>query len=283
MSIPDYLADERVSDVAKERLALGPLEVVPLGAPGKVRGVLSAGRRQGSMPLPSAAANMLATFAAQAAIGLELADHRRQAQQMAVFEDRDRIAKDLHDLVIQRLYATGMSLQGVTSMIKVPEVADRVSRSVDALDETIREIRSAIFALQTQPEARPAALRARILFVAQEMAPALGFAPSLQLSGSLDTHVSEEIAENMLTALRESLSNAARHSGASRVDVTVAVNDELVLTVRDNGVGFSDSGRRSGLRNLEERARALGGSMAARKSDDDGTEIIWRVPLAMAG
>jgi signal transduction histidine kinase len=283
MSIPDYLADERVSDVAKERLALGPLEVVPLGAPGKVRGVLSAGRRQGSMPLPSAAANMLATFAAQAAIGLELADHRRQAQQMAVFEDRDRIAKDLHDLVIQRLYATGMSLQGVTSMIKVPEVADRVSRSVDALDETIREIRSAIFALQTQPEARPAALRARILFVAQEMAPALGFAPSLQLSGSLDTHVSEEIAENMLTALRESLSNAARHSGASRVDVTVAVNDELVLTVRDNGVGFSDSGRRSGLRNLEERARALGGSIAARTSDDDGTEIIWRVPLAMAG
>ncbi len=143
MSIPNYRAEEQVSDTAKARLPLGPLEVVPLGAPGKVRGVLSAGRQEGAMPLSAAAADMLATFAAQAAIGLELAEHRRQAEQMAVFEDRDRIAKDLHDLVIQRLYATGMSLQGVTSMIRAPEVADRVSRSVDALDDTIKEIRSA--------------------------------------------------------------------------------------------------------------------------------------------
>ena len=279
ISIPDYNTEERISDIAKERLELGPLEAVPLGAPGRVRGVLSAGRRQGSMPLPPAAADMLATFAAQAAIGLELAEHRRQAEQMRVFEDRDRIAKDLHDLVIQRLYATGMSLQGVTSMIKTPEVADRVARSVDALDETIREIRSAIFALQTQPEARPAALRSRILFVAQEMAPALGFAPSLQLNGPIDIQVSEEIAENLLTALRESLSNAARHSRASRVDVAVTVNDDLVLSVRDDGVGISPGGRRSGLRNLEHRALGLGGSMAAHTRDNGGTEIIWRVPL----
>jgi len=277
ISVPDYLAEERATDVAKERLGLGPLEVVPLGAPGKARGVLSAGRRQGSMPLAAAAAEMLATFAAQAAIGLELAEHRRQAEQMAVFEDRDRIAKDLHDLVIQRLYATGMSLQGVTSLIQVPEVAERVNRSVDALDDTIREIRSAIFALQTHPEARLAALRARILFVAQEMVPALGFAPSLQLHGPLDTQVSEEVAENMLTALRESLSNAARHSGASQVDVTVTVNDELVLTVRDNGTGFTPGGRRSGLRNLEERALGLGGSLTV--DGTKGTQIIWRVPL----
>jgi len=302
ISIPDYLAEERVSDAAKERLRLGPLEVVPLGAPGQVRGVLSAGRRRGSMPLSAAAADMLATFAAQAAIGLELAEHRRQAEQMAVFEDRDRIAKDLHDLVIQRLYATGMSLQGITSMISVPEVADRVSRSVDALDDTIREIRTAIFALQTPREARPAALRARILFVAQEIVPALGFAPSLQLNGPLDTQVSDQIAENMLTVLRESLSNAAKHARASHVDVTVTVNDELVLTVRDNGSGLTPGGRRSGLRNLEERALSLGGSLAVGPGDGRdgggtdgsgtdgsggtdgggggrGTEITWRVPL----
>jgi two-component system, NarL family, sensor histidine kinase DevS len=294
ISISDYLAEERVSEVAKERLALGPLEVVPLGAPGKVRGVLSAGRRPGSMPLSEAAAEMLATFAAQAAIGLELAEHRRQAEQMAVFEDRDRIAKDLHDLVIQRLYATGMSLQGITSMIRAPDVAERVARSVDALDDTIKEIRTAIFALQTPPEARSAALRARILFVAQEMVPALGFAPSLQLNGPLDTQVSEEIAENLLTVLREALSNAAKHSRASQVDVTVMVSDELVLTVRDNGVGFAPGGRRSGLRNIEERAAGLGGSLTVGPADDRlgdggdrggggtgrrGTEITWRVPL----
>jgi signal transduction histidine kinase len=279
ISILDYQAEQQVSDHAKARLPIGPLEVVPLGAPGKVRGVLSAGRRPGAMPLSQAAAGMLATFAAQAAIGLELAEHRRQAEQMAVFEDRDRIAKDLHDLVIQRLYATGMSLQGVTSMIKAPEVADRISRSVDALDETIREIRSAIFALQTHPDARPAALRARVLFVAQEMASALGFAPSLQLDGALDTMVPDEIAEHLLTALRESLSNAARHADATQVDVTITVNHHLVLTVLDNGVGIAPGGRRSGLRNLAQRAAGLGGSLTARPGAAGGTELVWRVPL----
>ncbi len=279
ISIPDYHADELISEHAKARLAIGPLEVVPLGAPGKVRGVLSAGRRPGAMPLSQEAADMLATFAAQAAIGLELAEHRRQAEQMAVFEDRDRIAKDLHDLVIQRLYATGMSLQGVTSLIKVPEVADRISRSVDALDDTIREIRSAIFALQTHPDAKPAALRTRILFISQEMASALGFAPSLRLDGALDTMVPDEIIDHLLTALRESLSNAARHAAATQVDVTITVNHDLVLTVRDNGIGIAPGGRRSGLRNLEQRAASLGGSLTAGPADSGGTELVWRVPL----
>ena len=279
LSIPDYASDPRIVTTAKAGLPIGPLEAVPLGAPGNVRGVLSAGRRPGAMPLSPAAAEMLATFAAQAAIALELAEHRRQAEQMAVFEDRDRIAKDLHDLVIQRLYATGMSLQGVTSLIKVPEVAERVSSSVDALDDTIREIRSAIFALQTPSETKPAAVRARILFVAQEMAPALGFPPSLQLDGALDTTLPEEITEHLLTALRESLSNAARHAGASQVDATVTAADELVLVVRDDGVGITQGGRRSGLRNLEDRAVALGGSMVIRRAEGGGTEMIWRVPL----
>jgi len=279
LSIQDYTSDPRIITTPKAKLPIGPLEAVPLGTPGKVRGVLSAGRRPGAMPLAPAAAGMLASFAAQAAIGLELAEHRRQAEQMAVFEDRDRIAKDLHDLVIQRLYATGMSLQGVTSMIQVPEVAERVSRSVDALDDTIREIRSAIFALQTHPEARPAVLRARILFVAQEMAAALGFAPSLQLDGALETLVPDEIAEHLLTALREALSNAARHAQASQVQVTVAVNGELVLTVRDNGVGISEGGRRSGLRNLEQRAAGLGGSLVIGPRETGGTALVWRVPV----
>jgi two-component system, NarL family, sensor histidine kinase DevS len=283
LSIPDFASDPRIITTAKARLPIGPLEAVPLGAPGKVRGVLSAGRHQGAMPLSPAAADMLATFAAQAAIGLELAEHRRQAEQLAVFEDRDRIAKDLHDLVIQRLYATGMSLQGVTSLIRVPEVAERVTRSVDALDDTIREIRSAIFALQTHPDAKPAAVRARILFVAQEMASALGFPPSLQLDGELDTVLPEEITEHLLSALRESLSNAARHSGASEVGVNVSTGKELVLVVTDNGVGITPGGRRSGLRNLEHRAAALGGSLVTRPAEGGGTELIWRVPLTREG
>ena len=281
LTMTDYSSDRRVSEVGRRRLNIGPLVAVPLGGPSQVRGVLSAGRRQGSMPLSQAAADMLTTFAAQAAIALQLAEHRRQAEQMAVFEDRDRIAKDLHDLVIQRLYATGMSLQGATSLITSPEVAERVSRSVDALDDTIREIRSAIFALQTHPADRPVSLRAQILHVVQEMTAALGFAPSLQLDGALDTLVPAPIGEHMLTALREMLSNAARHSGADRIDVVVRGSGaDLELTVRDNGSGIPDGGRRSGLRNLAHRAEGLGGALTIHTAPGQGAELIWHVPLS---
>src|SRR5215472_14758844 len=154
LTIPDFSHDERVAAVARQRLNLGHAVLVPLGAAGNVRGVLTAGRRPGAMPMPPAAADMLVTFASQAGIALELAEHRRQAERVAVYEDRDRIARDLHDLVIQRLYATGISLQGAVGMIAVPEVAGRVNQAVDALDETIKEIRSTIFALQARPQTR---------------------------------------------------------------------------------------------------------------------------------
>jgi signal transduction histidine kinase len=261
-------------------LRLGPMVVVPLGAPGQVRGVLSAGRLEGSRPLSQAAADMLATFAAQAAIALELAEHRRQAERMAVFEDRDRIAKDLHDLVIQRLYATGMSLQGAISLISVPEAADRVNRAVDALDDTIKEIRSAIFALHSHTDAKPASLRSRILYTAQEMAPALGFAPSVRLDGPLEEAVPAGIADHLLTAIRESLANVARHASASRAELTVVVDDQVRLTVTDDGVGITPGGRRSGLRNLADRATGLGGALAAEPTRDGGTELVWQVPLS---
>ncbi|MHB1595162.1 MAG: GAF domain-containing sensor histidine kinase [Streptosporangiaceae bacterium] len=284
LTIADYSSDERISAMARRRLNLGPLVAVPLGGPSQIRGVLSAGRGQGSMPLSQAAADMLETFAAQAAIALQLAEHRRQAEQMAVFEDRDRIAKDLHDLVIQRLYATGMSLQGATSLITSPEVAERVTRSVDALDDTIREIRSAIFALQTHPADHQVSLRAQILHVVQEMTAALRVAPSLQLDGALDTLVPKPIGEHMLTALREMLSNAARHSGADRIEVVVrATGADLELTVRDNGSGIPESGRRSGLLNLAHRAEALGGTLTIHTAPGQGAELIWHVPLENPG
>ncbi len=279
VSLADFNADDWIAEPAKSRLRLGPTVVVPLSTPGRLRGVLAAGRRPGSMPLSRAAGEMLATFAAQAAIALQLAEHRMQAERMAVFEDRDRIARDLHDLVIQRLYATGMSLQGASAQIEAVEVAERVGNAVDALDDTIKEIRSAIFALQTHPEARPASLRTRILYVAQEMAPALGFAPGLAIPERLDTMVPERIAEQLLTALREALSNSARHARATAVKVTITAADEVVLTVRDDGVGIKPGGHRSGLRNLAQRAEGLDGSLQVKAAADGGTELIWRVPL----
>ncbi len=277
--VDNFADDDRVAPVARAHMNLGPAILVPLGTPGNVRGVLTAGRRPGAMPLAPAAADMLATFAIQAGIALELAEHRRQAERVAVFEDRDRIARDLHDLVIQRLYATGMSLQGSVGLITSPEVASRINTAVDALDETIREIRSSIFALQTRHDAKPPSLRTRILLLADEMTELLGFPPALHLGGRLDDGVPDEVSEQLLTALREALSNAARHSGASAVDVRVSAADELSLTVRDNGSGFKDNGRRSGLANLEQRAAKLGGSMRIAALSSGGTELVWRVPL----
>ncbi|HXB47039.1 MAG TPA: GAF domain-containing sensor histidine kinase [Streptosporangiaceae bacterium] len=280
MQVDDFCHDDRVAPVARERMNLGPAILVPLGEAGNVRGVLTAGRRPGAMPLAPAAAEMLVTFATQAGIALELAEHRRQAERVAVFEDRDRIARDLHDLVIQRLYATGMSLQGAVGLIGTPEVAERVNGAVDALDETIREIRSSIFALQTRQPEQPAGLRARILQVADEMTGPLGFPPTLELVGRLDDDVPHDVSGHLLGALREALSNAARHSGASKVEVQVSAQGELSLTVRDNGSGIKPGGRRSGLSNLEQRAVELGGTFRVVPAPGGGTELDWRVPLA---
>jgi signal transduction histidine kinase len=278
MRVDDFCHDDRVALVAREHMNLGPAILVPLGEAGNVRGVLTAGRRPGAMPLAPAAAEMLVTFATQAGIALELAEHRRQAERVAVFEDRDRIARDLHDLVIQRLYATGMSLQGAVGLIGSPEAAQRVSVAVDALDETIREIRSSIFALQSRRPERAAGLRSRILELADEMTGPLGFPPALELDGRLDD-VPDDVSEHLLGALREALSNAARHSGASKVEVQVRAAHELSLTVRDNGSGIKPSGRRSGLSNIEQRAVELGGSVRVGPAPGGGTELNWRVPL----
>ena len=283
LNLDDFRHDERVAAVSREHMNLGPAIVVPLGTAGNVRGVLTAGRRPGSMPLTPQAADMLVTFAIQAGIALELAEHRRQSEQLAVFEDRDRIARDLHDLVIQRLYATGMSLQGMVSLIGAPELASRINIAVDALDETIREIRSSIFALQIRHEGKPPGLRLRILQVSDEMTGLLGFPPALQLDGRLDDDVPDDVSEHLLSALREALSNTARHSGASKVDVTVRANGELSLTVRDNGSGIKQVDRRSGLGNLEQRAIKLGGTLRIDPAAGGGTELDWRVPLAAPG
>jgi signal transduction histidine kinase len=279
LAVEDFSGDERVALVAREHLGLGPAVLVPLGSPGNVRGVLTAGRHRGSLPLSPPAVEMLVTFAAQAGIGLELAEHRKDAQRLALFEDRDRIARDLHDLVIQRLFATGMSLQGSAGLVADPDAANRVRQAVDALDETIRDIRSAIFTLQSRPQARPAGIRARILEIIGEMTESLGFAPSVRMEERLDALVSAEISEQLLAVLREALSNVARHAGASRVSVAVTAGSDLTLVVRDDGSGMKGSTRRSGLGNLADRAGELGGTLRVEPADGGGTELEWRVPL----
>lgn len=280
VSVADFGSDERVAAAARAQMPLGPAIILPLSAHGDVRGVFTVGRGPGAMPLPGSAMEMVRTFAAQAGIALELAEHRSDAERLAILQDRDRIARDLHDLVIQRLYATGMSLQGAMPLLSRPEAAERVGRAVDALDETIREIRSAIFSLQAHGEHPQRGLRAQVLEAVDEMTAALGFAPSLRLVGPLDQAVPADVGEQLITALYEALSNAARHAFATQVDVTVEVGSDLVLRVSDNGVGLGPGSRRSGLANLAERAADLGGKLVTGPADGGGTQLDWRVPLS---
>lgn len=280
LTVDGFSQDDRVAPTARDNMLLGPAVLVPLGPAGDVRGVLTAGRRAGALPLSADAVEMLITFAAQAGIGLELAEHRNDAQRLALFEDRDRIARDLHDQVIQRLFATGMSLQGTVALVGDSEVAHRVEKSIDALDETIRDIRSAIFSLQSRGDTEPPPLRSRLLSVVEEMTGPLGFAPALRLAGPLDSRVPTGLGGQVLAALREGLANAAKHARASRVDVSIEAGADLVLTVRDNGIGLpGEATRRSGLANLTERAAEAGGTMRLAAASGGGTELEWRVPL----
>ncbi len=281
----DFAVDRRAAQVARGAMSqVGPAELFPLGAPGNVRGVLTVARRHGGAPFPPAQAEVVASFAAQAGVALELAATRAEAERLSLYEDRDRIARDLHDLVIQRLYATGMSLEGTMPMITRPEVASRITNAVDAMDDTIKDIRATIFALQARDSAGGPDLRGDIVALVEEMAGMLGFAPSLRLGAGLGAQVGPEVADQVLAALREALSNAARHASASQVDVTVDVDPDGMLTVlvTDDGIGIPPDGRRSGLRNLARRAEKLGGELRLESADPGaarpGTRLEWRVP-----
>jgi signal transduction histidine kinase len=282
ITVENFAADSRTADVSKLHMGhIGPALLLPLGAPGNVRGVLTVGRRQGKPPLRHSAVDVITAFAAQAATTLELAARRADAEQFSVFEDRDRIARDLHDLVIQRLYATGMSLEGTMPMITRPEVADRVRNAVDAMDDTIRDIRATIFALQSRARASAPRLRSDIIDVADEMTEMLGFAPALRLGSGLDSRATTELSDQVIAVLREALSNAARHSGATRVEVAVDTDAAGMLTVlvRDNGRGIKETGRRSGLANMAERAESLGGELRLSAVESGGTDLEWKVPV----
>ena len=278
ITVEDFRNDERVARAARENLDLGPATIIPLGAAGHARGVMTIGRHPGAMPLPRAAVDLVTTFAAQAAIGLELAERRSDAERLTVFEDRDRIARDLHDLVIQRLYASGMKLQGTMPMIGRPAAEERVSSVVDDLDVTIKDIRQAIFALQGRGKAAPV-LRDEVMDVIEEMTEPMGMTSSLRLTGQLDDGVPGDIGEDMLHALREALSNAARHGKATSAQVKIGAGSELSLLVRDNGSGITDTSRRSGLANLAQRAEHYGGTLKVGPAEGGGTELHWRVPL----
>ncbi|MFF6909674.1 GAF domain-containing protein [Streptomyces sp. NPDC012389] len=258
--------------------APGPAVAVPLGAAGAA--VLLLVREVGEPAFTEAELEPLLTFAGQAALALELAVRRRDAEHVALLEDRDRIARDLHDLAIQRLFATGMTLQSTARLIEHTGAAERVARAVDDLDETIKIIRSTIFGLRARDEGPASSLRARASRTVGDAVTSLGFPPRLSMEGLLDTDVPLDVAEHVVAALGELLSNAARHAHATRVEVSLkATADEVRLTVADNGRGIPEQSRRSGLDNLAERARQVGGALEVSTPEGGGSRLLWRAPL----
>lgn len=290
-----YTAFTEGTAQAAEQCTLGDPETVgsaisvPLLTGDRILGVLTSIRFIGAARDPHAANSrelleLAEPFASQAAVTLTLAEALRGQQSLAIYQDRDRIARDLHDLVIQRLFATGMSLQGAGRIPDVPEQAsERISRAVDELDETIKEIRQTIFALH-EPVAGPnSTLRGRVMRETAQSAALLGFEPAVRFVGPVDSAVHGNVVEHLIAALRELLTNAAKHAQASRVDVIVGLDDEdVVLTVTDDGVGLPEDGvgRRSGMANIAARAKELGGDCRPeRVSETGGTRVVWRVPV----
>ncbi len=200
--------------------------------------------------------------------------HRRRA----IAEDHDRIAKDLHDSVIQRLFALGLGLQGVPPRIDDPALAERVTGAVDALDEIIGDIRGTIYGLR-EPVGPKQGLRSLVLALAREAEPSLGFTPDVSLSGHLDRMTDETLVGHVLSVAREGLSNAGRHAGATSVRISVALDGDLIVEITDDGIGIGkENERRSGLANMESRAAAYGGTFQVADNAPHGTILRWAVP-----
>jgi signal transduction histidine kinase len=254
-----------------------------LGVPVQIRnavfGNLYLCEKEGAEEFTEADEQLAVALASAAGVAVNNARLMQQVEQLAVLEDRGRIARDLHDKVIQRLFATGLELQTMVPSRAQHDLDERILRSAAELDDTISEIRNTIFALEAP---RQLGLRVDLFAQVDAARESLGFTPELHLDGPIDSLVSDEVAEHLHAVLQEMLSNVARHAEASRAEVFVEAYKEtgLLLRVVDNGHGLPGSptpGR--GLRNLEERAAMLGGSFGASAAPGRGTVIEWRVPL----
>ncbi|RZB15803.1 GAF domain-containing protein [Streptomyces sp. F001] len=289
-----YQSNERITSTALSeepqagggsaaKIDLGPGFLLPLGGGEDVRGVLQVANLAGGTEFSEATMSMISGFADQAALALEIAEHRREAEHLMVLSDRDRIARDLHDLAIQRLFASGLTLNSVLGRIADrPQVAERVQRVVDDLDDTIKTVRGTIYALRERDRADGrGGLRGKLLAETDQAAAVLGFTPALRMTGLLDTDVPAGHAEHLLAVVRETLSNAARHAHATSVEVTAETDgSRLHLRVADNGRGIDPAvTRRSGLDNLRLRATDLGGSFTLTPNEPTGTIVEWTVPL----
>jgi signal transduction histidine kinase len=255
---------------------------VPLIAGSEKLGVLLVVRFRDEEPFTEAEVELVRDFAAHAALAVEFARAEEDRRRLVVFEERDRIARDLHDLVIQRLFAIGLGLEGLGRLTTQPELAERVTGFVRDLDRTIRDVRNSIFSLQEPADAH-GGVRSDLLRMAQDSVGFLGFEPRISFDGPLDAAVTGPVRSDLLATIREALSNVARHAEASAVSIEVFVDRDghhLSLTVVDDGVGLAgEPPRLSGLANLRQRAARWHGTLSLEARPGGGTKLAWTAVL----
>ena len=258
---------------------LGSTLIAALGPAGDGQGVILLSRAPASTGYSLTDVEMSAVFGTQVSLALELASVHRMREEQAVLGDRDRIARDLHDLVIQRLFAAGLSIQSLRRFTNDSVALDRINAVTTELDDTIRELRDTIYSLRGMAQ-DTGTLSSRILTVIKEGAASLSYAPRIRLSGPIDAPLADDLSSSLLAVISEGLSNAARHSQASAIDISVdADTDRIKLVIADNGCGFIKPIRRSGLDNLKERATLLGGKFSVRSVLGEGTRLRWSAPV----
>jgi signal transduction histidine kinase len=260
------------------QVRVGPVMVLPLLGREAVRGTLVVMRGPGRHPFTQVDAEMATTFASHASVALELAEARRDQQRVLLLEDRARIARDLHDHVIQQIFAAGLVIQATASSIHEPASVTALQEVVDHLDDAIKQIRVSVF--QLQPPV-PGGLRAAVMDVVADVKPALGIGPHIELDGPLDSVATADLVRDVTAVVREGLSNVARHASAAIVQLSVfATTKRLTVTISDDGTGIGDVAHRSGLENMRQRAEDRNGSMViAEVPDLGGTTLVWTVPI----
>jgi signal transduction histidine kinase len=274
----DHPDEAGLESMASGELDVGPVLVVPLLGSSQVHGVLSVIRLRGRPAFTAEDTDMAAGFANQAAVAVELAEARAEQQRAAMLDDRERIAADLHDHVIQRLFAAGLSLQALAVSLGPGRSRDRVLATVADLDETIAQIRTSIFQLHQPTQELPRGLRAWLLEVVTDESRGLGFEPAVRFSGLLDT-LPDDVADDLVAVLREALSNIARHAHARSAEVALTAGAErITLEIHDDGVGLGLAARRSGLANLRRRAERHGGALILAPGHPAGTCVTWSIP-----
>ncbi|SNS08321.1 GAF domain-containing protein [Geodermatophilus saharensis] len=256
----------------------GPCIAVPLCGRHADDAVLIAARRAGAEEFDTATAPLVTVFADQAAAALDTAARQRQARRLDVYEDRDRIARDLHDHVIQRVFATGLGLQAALPRATDPALRRRLLDAIRSLDGIVKDIRTTVFDLHTSDSEGSDSLRRRLLDVVTETAGE-DLTATVRMSGAVDSLVTGELAADLEAVVREGVSNAARHAAATHVTVTVDVADDVVVEIADDGRGIDERVARSGLRNLEARAHGRGGEASTERRPEGGTRLRWTAPL----